>query len=328
MADEFQRKKIVVVGSSNTDLIVRLPRLPAPGESVIGGNLMMAAGGKGANQAVAAARGGGRVALIARVGTDSYGKESVAGFRGERINLRGLVRDPKNPSGVALIFVSAQGENSIAVANGANDFLSPADVRRSASLIRSAGILVTQLEIPLETVAAALQLARENGIPTILNPAPARKVPRALLANVTYLTPNETECEILTGLKLRGDKRMIRRAAAILLAQGVQGVIITLGRRGAYVATATLSKFVPAHSVKAIDTTGAGDVFNGGLAVALLEGGPLLDAVRFASAAAALSVTRAGAQTSAPTRSAIRKFMNQLRAEKMVCRSPGRKINR
>jgi ribokinase len=301
---------VVVVGSSNTDMIIRVPRVPRAGETLLCGEFSTAPGGKGANQAVAAARAGGRVAFVARLGRDSLGNEAMAGFRREGMLLSHVVRDPTHPSGVALIFVGSDGENSIAVAGGANQQLSRRDVAAARGLITRARILLLQLETPLQTVAAAARLARRAGVDVILNPAPACPLPDALLRDVSLLTPNETEASLLTGCRVSGITSAAK-AARILLARGVATVIITLGARGAFVATGELAQLVPGFRVKAVDTTAAGDVFNGALAVRLAEGSALLEAVRFAHAAAAISVTRPGAQPSIPNR---REILSMLRS--------------
>ncbi len=302
------RSKIVVVGSSNTDMIIQLDRIPRPGETLLGGEFTSAAGGKGANQAVGAARAGGDVTFIARVGKDIFGDQAVAGFRKDGINVNHVFRDAAAPSGVALIFVAKDGENSIAVAGGANGKLSPADVNRAAKVIRSAAMLVAQLETPLATVQAAADIAAKAGVRFILNPAPARPLPDALLKRVSILTPNETEAELLTGIKVTNEATAAK-AAAKLRSRGVQTVILTLGSRGAFIADDKGNQLVPGFKVKAVDTTAAGDIFNGALAVALAEGKALPDAVRFANAAAAISVTCLGAQPSAPSRTEIESFL-------------------
>ncbi len=303
------KPRITVVGSSNTDMIIRLSRLPRPGETVLGGAFAMAAGGKGANQAVAAARAGGAVAFVARVGRDDFGARGLAGWKADRIGTDHVARDPDKPSGTALIFVAADGENSIAVASGANAALSPADVRRAEPALASSRAVLLSLEIPLNTVLAAAALAGRHGVPVILNPAPARPLPSALLKAVSILTPNQSEAELLTGIRVDGDAAAARAAEA-LLEKGVRrAVVVTLGRRGAYVAGDGLRRRVPGFRVRAVDTTAAGDVFNGALAVALAEGRPLAEAVRFANAAAALSVTRPGAQPSAPRREPIERLV-------------------
>ena len=302
--------RIIVVGSSNTDMIIKLERIPRPGETILGGAFVTAAGGKGANQAVGAARAGGQVTFIARVGHDMFGDQAVAGFIRDGINVNHVVRDKTNPSGVALIFVAKDGENSIAVAGGSNAKLSPADVRKAKAAFAGASVLVMQLETPLETVQAAADFAAKTGVRVILNPAPAQPLPDKLLKCVSILTPNETEAELLTGIAVT-DTASAAVAAAKLRARGVQTVIITLGARGAFVATEVGAQLVTGFKVKAVDTTAAGDIFNGALAVALAEGKPLDQAVRFANAAAAISVTRLGAQPSAPTRREIDKFLKK-----------------
>jgi len=301
--------KIVVVGSSNTDMILQVEHIPAPGETILGGEFSMAAGGKGANQAVGAARAGGEVTFVARVGEDMFGEEAVKGFRRDGINVDYIVRDGEVPSGVALIFVASDGENSIGVASGANGKLSPADVQRAAEAIEGADALVMQLETPLETVAKAAEIAARKGVTVVLNPAPARPLDDELLKLVSVLTPNESEAQLLTGVEVK-DAESAAEAASRLRGRGIGTVIITLGPKGVYVSSEELSGPVEGFKVKAVDTTAAGDVFNGALAVALAEKRPLKEAVRFANAAAALSVTKLGAQPSAPVRSEIENLLN------------------
>ncbi|MCO5051487.1 MAG: ribokinase [Verrucomicrobiae bacterium] len=302
------KHSVLVVGSSNTDMIIKLDRIPKPGETIIGGEFTTAAGGKGANQAVGAARAGGEVTFIARVGRDMFGDKAVAGFVADRIRTDFIVRDSKSPSGVALIFVDAKGENSIAVASGANGQLTPADVLKAKSAFTTDGILVLQLETPLRTVQAAAERAVASRMRVILNPAPAQALPNKLLRQLYLLTPNESEAELLTGITVK-DEKSARRAAAALRQRGVRNVIVTLGARGALVDGADGAGFIPAFKVKPVDSTAAGDVFNGALAVGLAEGKSLLDAARFGAAAAAISVTRLGAQTSAPTRKEIDRLL-------------------
>jgi ribokinase len=303
-------KSIVVVGSSNTDMIIRVSRIPRAGETLLGGEFFTAAGGKGANQAVGAARAGGKVALIARVGKDAFGDQAVAGLRRDGVDVGCVFRDKLAASGVALIFVAKDGENSIAVAGGANAMLSPADVKKAAGVIRSAALLVAQLETPLATVTAAVDVAVKAGVPIILNPAPARPLPNSLLKRISVLTPNETEAELLTGIRVT-DAAAAAKACSKLRSRGVGTVILTLGSRGAFLADDNGQRLVPGFKVKTVDSTAAGDIFNGALSVALAEGRTVLDAVRFANAAAALSVTRRGAQPSAPTRADIEKFLRR-----------------
>lgn len=296
-------QNIVVVGSSNTDMILKLDHLPRPGETILGGEFITAAGGKGANQAVAAARAGGSVTFVARVGNDMFGKQAVAGLIEKGINVDHVQSDD-TPSGVALIFVAKDGENSIGVGSGANSKLTPADVGKASGKFAVADVVILQLETPLETVHAAAELGHASGALVVLNPAPAQHLPEDLLRKVSILTPNETEAEILTGVKVT-DEVSCRRAADVLIAKGVETVIITLGSRGAFVATADADHLVPGFKVTPVDTTAAGDTFNGALAVAIAEGKSILEAVRFANAAAAISVTRFGAQPSAPSRAEI-----------------------
>jgi len=301
-------KRVLVVGSSNTDMIIRVPRIPRPGETILGGEFTMAGGGKGANQAVAAARAGGRVTFVARVGDDVFGERALAGFVADGIDTRFVLRTSGAASGVALIDVDDRGENSISVASGANALLSAADVESAAEAFAAADIVLVQLESPIETVEAAVRKAGEKGVPVILNPAPARPLDEDLLSLVSVLTPNESEAELLSGLAVR-DADGVQRAAARLRARGAASVVITLGERGAYASSPEFEGLVPAFKVDPVDTTAAGDVFNGALAVALAERLPLTEALRFAQAAAAISVTRPGAQPSAPSRAEIEKII-------------------
>ena len=300
--------KIIVVGSSNTDMIVKADRIPRPGETVIGGVFSMASGGKGGNQAVAAARAGGDVTFVARVGCDAMGGESLAGFAADGVNVDHVVRDSALPSGVALILIGERGENSIAVASGANAALGAADVRAARGAFDSAAVVVTQLETPLDALIAAKDEAARCGAKFILNPAPARPLDDTILIGASILTPNEGEAELLSGVAIRSDGDA-RRAARVLRDCGVETVLITLGSRGVYAMSDEIDALVPAFSVEALDTTAAGDVFNGALAVALANARPLPEAIRFASAAAAISVTRLGAQPSAPRRDEIEEFL-------------------
>ncbi len=301
-------KRVLVVGSSNTDMIIRVPRIPRPGETVLGGEFAMAGGGKGANQAVAAARAGGRVTFVARVGDDVFGDKALAGFEADGIDTRFVLRTSGVASGIALIDVDEQGENSISVASGANAFLSAADVENAAEAFAAADIVLVQLESPIETVGAAVRKAGEKGVPVILNPAPARPLDEDLLSRVSVLTPNENEAELLSGIAVR-DAGGVQSAAARLRARGAASVVVTLGERGAYASSSEFEGLVPAFKVDPVDTTAAGDVFNGALAVALAERLPLTEALRFAQAAAAISVTRPGAQPSAPTRAEINRLI-------------------
>ena len=295
--------KIIVVGSSNTDMVVKSRKLPAPGETVTGGEFLLAAGGKGANQAVAAARLGANVVFVTRVGSDMFGEQAIAGYVKEGINVDWAVRDPNQPTGVALILVDEQGENLISVASGANHDLSPDDVKRAESVFQDADRVIVQLETPLDTLRATADIAKKYGVPLLLDPAPAPPTPLdiGLLSMISCIKPNENEAEKLTGIPIH-DVSSAQKGADKLLQLGVKNVIITLGTQGALVVeqpgTGTL---VPAHPVKAVDSTAAGDAFSGALAVAWGGGQSLLDAARFAAKAAAMSVTKMGAQPSLPT---------------------------
>src|SRR5579859_841671 len=298
--------RVIVVGSSNTDMIVRADRLPLPGETVLGGDLSTAAGGKGANQAVAAARVGAQVTLVARLGDDMFGKQTLAAFRREGLDLRYVQQDAGTPSGVALIVVGPGGQNIIAVAPGANRNLTPADVAAAQPAIAQARVMVLQLEIPIHTVLAAALAARGAGLIVVLNPAPAEALPAALYEAVDILTPNEHEAAQLAGVAPDEPEA----AAAALLARGVGVVIVTLGAAGVVVGRrGQLPQRVPGFRVQPVDSTAAGDAFNGGLAAALARGDELEAAVRYAQAVAAISVTRAGAQPSLPSGAEVAEFL-------------------
>jgi ribokinase len=295
--------KVVVVGSTNTDMTVRVPRLPTPGETVTGGDFRVTGGGKGANQAVAAARAGASVVFVTALGTDDIGDRAVDSLAAEGIDLR-FVRRVEGASGIALILVDDAGENVIAVAPGANAGLRPEDVAPLEAILEPGDAVLVQLEIPLPAVEAAVDLARRRQARLILNPAPARALPDALIGAVSLLTPNEHEAAALAGVDAAAADGPAR-AAAVLRGRGVPDVLITLGANGVYASGPRGATHVPAFAVDAVDSTAAGDVFNGALAVALIEGRPLVAAARFASAAAALSVTRPGARESAPFRAEI-----------------------
>ena len=292
---------ILVIGSANTDFVITTQRFPKPGETVLGERFLLNPGGKGANQAVAAARLGGRVTFIAKLGTDLFGEQSRAQFLREGLDTTYLVTTPDQASGVALITVDAHGENSIVVAPGANGTLSAAEVASARQPFADCALVLLQLEIPLPTVVAAAQVATDLGKRVILNPAPARPLPNELLPHLFLLTPNKTEAETLTGIAIT-DAHSLAAAAQALLAKGVQHVVITLGGDGAYLCSPAGAQHLPAVRTQPVDTTAAGDVFNGALAVALAEEQALPAAVAFANQAAAISVTRLGAQASAPYR--------------------------
>lgn len=298
--------KIICIGSSNTDMVVRSERLPRPGESVIGGGFVMAGGGKGANQAVAIARMGHKVIFAAAVGEDMFGDEAIARYRQYGVDTSYIVRK-KTPSGIALIMVDAAAQNSISVALGANSELSVADVMPALDLIEPNDIVLMQLEIPMETVAACVAVAAAKGARVVLNPAPAAEVSADVLSKLYLITPNQTEAETLTGIEVR-DEQSARAAAEALRSKGVERVIITMGGDGALLDDGGRVEMVPAFRVNAVDTTAAGDVYNGAICAALAEGCSLRDAMIFGSKASAISVTRIGAQPSIPTREEVDKF--------------------
>ncbi len=290
---------LIVVGSSNTDMVVKTERFPKPGETIVGGEFFLFAGGKGANQAVAAARLGGKVSFVARVGDDLFGQQAKDGFLAVGIDCQHVTTDPHHASGTALITVDASGENSIVVAPGANNALLPEHL--SLVDFATASFVLMQLETPLETILAATKAAPGK---CVLNPAPAQPLPANLLNGLYLITPNETEAELLTGV-LPTDPASCVRAAKVLHEKGVENVIITLGAAGAFYSNGNDHFTVPAPKVKAVDTTAAGDTFNGALVVALAEGVGWRAAIEFAVKAASLSVTRMGAQASVPERSEI-----------------------
>jgi ribokinase len=296
--------RIVVIGSSNTDMVIKSKKLPLPGETILGGTFLMNPGGKGANQAVTAARLGGNVTFVTKTGKDLFGTEVTKLFDNEHIDTRFIIKDPVNPSGVALITVDESGENSIVVAPGSNATLSAYDIDEELFNTDPSDIYVMQLEIPVGTVEFIAEKVSAKGNRVILNPAPARQLSDDLLSCLYLITPNETEAEYLTGIRVV-DSGTAEKAASGLRKKGVKNVIITMGASGAYLQTDTLSKKIPVVPVKAIDTTAAGDIFNGALAVALSEDMNLEDAVVFANKAASISVTRLGAQASAPYRKEI-----------------------
>lgn len=293
----MENKKILVVGSSNTDMIIKCPRIPGPGETILGGEFFKMAGGKGANQSVAAARAGGDVTFIGCVGDDSMGKEALEGLANEGIDISQVKISKEHASGIALINVSESGENSITVASGANGQLFPEDLEKLEAHIKAAGIILLQHEIPFETVAAVIEVAHMDGVPVILNPAPAAPVPQALLEKLFLLTPNEHEAALITGMDNDTDPSLLANA---LLDMGCRQVIVTIGSKGAIYASDGVQNTVESFPVSAVDTTAAGDTFNGFLAVALADGKAMPDAIKWANKAASISVTRMGAQASVP----------------------------
>jgi len=289
-------------------MVIQIPKLPAPGETVLGGSFFMNPGGKGANQAVAAVRLANpsetSVVFVANVGNDLFGQQAREQFVREGLQTDFVTTDASEPSGVALIGVDAQGENSIMVASGANARLSEAQVAQALWAIPDDSVVLLQLETPLATVAYAVAESRQRGMRVILNPAPAQPVDAATLAGLHLITPNETEAERLTGIRVI-DEVTAEKAARQLHMAGVPHVVITLGARGAYLSTPSEARLIEAPVVQAVDTTAAGDCFNGALAVALAEGRSLQEAVTFAIQAASLSVTRLGAQASMPYRKEV-----------------------
>lgn len=319
-------KKIVVLGSTNTDMVITGKKIPVPGETVSGGRFLMNPGGKGANQAVAVARLSakkGACVFIAKVGDDLFGRDTAARLKRDGIVPR-LVIDEKEPSGTALILVDSKGQNVISVALGANGALLPKDVEPFRRDIESAAALVMQLETPIETVEWAAKVAHDKGVTVILNPAPARKLPKSLYPIIDWITPNETEAELLTGVKVV-DAASAAKAVGVFKRRGVGHVVITMGSKGVYCGETTapcvrlqhmgkqagqaerkpIGKLYPCRRVKAIDCVAAGDTFNGAFAVALTEGKSCAEAIDFAQKAAAISVTRPGAQSSVPYRSEV-----------------------
>lgn len=301
--------KLVVVGSSNMDLVISLPRIPAIGETVLGGKSSMVFGGKGANQAVASIRSGGDIAYIAKVGNDLFGEDMKNHFKREGFRTDLILTDANEPTGIAQIFVSEKGENSIAVAPGANMKLMPKDIEPFTDLIKNSKVVLLQLETPLETVEYIADIAYRNNVKLILNPAPAQKLSKNLLKKVWLITPNETEASLLTGIEVN-DTPSAKKAAEHLLKLGIRNVIITLGENGSLLCNEKGSEHFKAFKAKAVDSTAAGDVFNGTLAVAITNEKSLEEAIRFAAAAAAISVTREGAQPSIPTLTEIKDFLN------------------
>ncbi len=297
-------KQLLVVGSSNTDLVIRSQKLPKPGETVLGGTFFMNPGGKGANQAVAASRLGVSVLFICKTGNDIFGHQSQQLLEDEGIDISYVFSDIRTPSGVALITVDAHAENCIVVASGANANLLPVDIKKVEKAIDNCDIVLMQLEIPIETVEYVAKVAYRKSKKVILNPAPARFLSQELFSHLYLITPNETEAEILSGVSIM-DLDSAKEAAKKISKQGVENVVITLGSDGALIYENGVFTKIEAFKVEAIDTTAAGDVFNGALCAALLEGQSLVKSVEFACKAASISVTKHGAQDSSPYRNEI-----------------------
>ncbi|MEW6179857.1 MAG: ribokinase [Chloroflexota bacterium] len=300
------KKSIVVVGSLNMDLVVRAPRHPQPGETLIGGNFQTFPGGKGANQAVAAARLGAQVRMIGRVGQDAFGEALLQTVRQDGVDTTFIHRDEQAATGVALITLDAAGQNTIVVAPGANMRVTPQDIEEAEAAFAGADLLLMQLECPLEAVQAAARMAHRHGLQVVLNPAPARPLPEALLAQSDYLLPNQPELRLLT----EGEDD-VTRAAMQLMAKGVRNLVVTLGEEGALLVTPEVQEKLPAFPVRVVDTVAAGDAFAAAFCVALAEGKPLREAVLWGNAAGAIAVTRPGAQPSMPTRQELTQFLKE-----------------
>ena len=296
----MSRKSILVIGSSNTDMTAKTAELPRPGETVLGGVFTMGAGGKGANQAVAAQRLGGKVKFICKVGNDMFGDNSIAQYEKEGLDTSGILRS-ELPSGVALIYVDSHAENCIVVASGANGDLTEEDIEKSRPDLESCDILLLQLESPIPSVLKAAKIAHKAGKTVVLNPAPACPLPEEIFRNIDLFIPNETELSTFSGIEVK-DVESAQKAAAAMQAKGVGKLIVTMGSKGALICEGGPAIFVPAHKVKAVDTTAAGDTFCGALCVAISEGKSLKEAAEFACAASALTVQKMGAQNSIPYR--------------------------
>ncbi|MGH9616324.1 MAG: ribokinase [Acidobacteriaceae bacterium] len=324
------RRSIVVVGSVNLDLVCTGKRIPAPGETVRGTDFKTFHGGKGANQAVAVSRLGYPVSMIAKVGDDEFGGRLRQGLRAAQVNVRAVGTAAGTASGVALITVDTKGQNSITVIPGANAELLPRDLEKALPQLRSAGIILTQLETPIETVEYLCTVANRFQVPLMLDPAPACPLTRKMLRNVTYLTPNETETCDLCDVPSGGlSPTTVVKLAEALQNGGAANVIVKMGSHGVYVAGADgLRRMVPAFKVRVVDSTAAGDAFNGGLAVALMRGMKLEEAVRFGAAVGAMSVTRKGAQPAMPTASEVAELLNR-GGRKLICagKQPPRKLH-
>lgn len=304
---------VVVFGSINMDLVVRTPRHPLPGETLIGRTSFTASGGKGANQAVACARLGARTRLIGRVGGDFFGTVLRDALSDNKVDISGVITDPQQPSGNAMITVDDAAENTIIVVPGANGELDAADVARLSDALTDATVLLLQLEVPMDVVVAAAQAAQDRGVTVVVDPAPAQPLPPELYAVIDILTPNEHEAGLLVGFSLV-DAKTIEQAGRVLLDRGARNVVIKLGGKGAYWTNGADARFLPPFKVEAVDTVAAGDAFNGGLAAALDSGQGLIEALSWGMATAALSVTKAGAQPSLPERDEVLRLLTQSRA--------------
>lgn len=305
-------QKLTVLGSINADHVIQVPHFPQPGETLSGQNYHIVYGGKGANQAVAAARLGAKVDFIACIGEDKVGLEMKQAFQKNGINTDSIATIQSETTGIAMIQVADSGENSIVISAGANAHLTTDIVDKFKQKILDADALLMQLETPLDAIIYATKIAKQAGKHTVLNPAPAKALPDELLAQLTMITPNETEAEVLTGVKVV-DEQSAAQAAAVFHQKGVAIVLITLGAKGVFISHNALQKIIPGFRVQAKDTTAAGDTFNGALVTALLEQKSLEEAIQFAHAAAAISVTRFGAQTSIPSRQETLDFLANIK---------------
>jgi ribokinase len=306
--------RIAVLGSVNMDLVIRAPRLPAPGETISGSDFHIIPGGKGANQAVAAARQGAHVYFIGAVGDDVFGTRLRAGMLADDIDLSYLSKLKEMATGVAMIVLDANGQNAIVLSAGANGQLSPSEAQAAEPVIARADMLLCQLEVPLPAVGRAIDIAYAHGVPVMLNPAPARTFDPAWFARITYLTPNETEASLLTGVQVV-DVASARQAAQRLLALGARHVLVTLGAQGVVLADQHGITHEPAIAVQVVDTTGAGDTFVGCFCVAIAQGKSLRQAVNDGQYAAALKVTRLGAQSAIPHRAEVQAFAQRMAAQ-------------
>lgn len=306
-------KKVTVFGSFVVDLMFRVPKLPVKGETLKAYTFKIGPGGKGANQAVAARRAGADVVMITKIGNDSFGNIAIENFRKENINSRFVFQDEERPTAVASIYVDEKsGNNQIVISMGACEFITADEVESARESIEAADILITQLEANLDATETAIDIANHKGVPVILNPAPAQPLSDELLKKIDILTPNETEAETICGdIKVESSEDA-KKAAKIILEKGVKNVIITLGEKGAYLANRDTERFIDAIKVDVIDTTGAGDAYNGGLAAALAEGRDLIEAAKFANVVGALSVTKVGTAPAMPFREDIEKFIKKM----------------